>query len=803
MSVKRLISVILVSVAFCLIFNVAKAATAEELLKEIARLQALIAQLQKQLAEIQGKPAVWCHDFNVNLKIGDSGSEVEALQTALTKEGFNVGGDTPGEFGEYTASAVVGFQEKYKDEILIPWGLTHGTGFVGKTTRAKLNKLYGCGVVPPPEKPYIKVLSPNGGEKWQIGQTYEIKWVASGLSSVGINICNEELNLCTGITENVSAGIGSYSWTIPSSLAVGDKYKIIIGGEKVNDMSDNYFSIVSTPAACTDSDGGRNYYTKGTTIDPDTGKSFTDYCLSDSILREYFCLSPSSVFPKGSVGQEDYTCPYGCKDGACIREKSITVVSPNGGEKWVFNTPQTIVWNSTGIDKVVIYLWFPDGATCKLADNITASDGKYTITIKENQQCPNIPRTITAGQYKIGVWSVEPAMDISAPHDYSDDYFSIVLVEGLVDGYNHYCFTLSDIKIGTTINFDYTSIDDPYLRYFMISIDCPEAQGKRWYTSSGCSSAGCSTGKYCNIGVGYSGRYSYTFGSALPGSHQICTWPTSDHEPGQTYVYKWKVEKSIIQPTITVNYPNGGERWIFGVPQTIKWTSSGIEKGKTIGLYLMSTENLACLIGEVDVSAGEYTVTLQENQSCPNPYFPKLIPGKYKLSIDAAAATGIENFGDDSDDYFTIVESDIVDGYNHGCFTFSDIPAGLVLGFNYTSIDDPYLRYFMIGIDCPEANGKRWYTSSGCVQCSGGGKYCNIGTGYSGTYYYTFSSSLAGQHTICTWPSSDYKPELTDIYKWKVKMSSGSGLGFIGEQLASISQAASWLTEQLKKMIGR
>jgi hypothetical protein len=46
--------------------------------------------------------------------------------------------------------------------------------------------------------------------------------------------------------------------------------------------------------------------------------------------------------------------------------------------------------------------------------------------LQENQQCPNIPRTITAGQYKIGIWSIEPAFDISAPHDYSDNYFSIV-----------------------------------------------------------------------------------------------------------------------------------------------------------------------------------------------------------------------------------------------------------------------------------------------------------------------------------------------------------------------------------------
>lgn len=85
----------------------------------------------------------WCHTFNTDLQIGNSGSEVTALQTALQKEGFSV--QVSGTFDEATASAVVGFQEKYAADILTPLGLTHGTGYVGSATRAKLNQLYGCG----------------------------------------------------------------------------------------------------------------------------------------------------------------------------------------------------------------------------------------------------------------------------------------------------------------------------------------------------------------------------------------------------------------------------------------------------------------------------------------------------------------------------------------------------------------------------------------------------------------------------------------------------------------------------------
>jgi len=120
-----------------------KAATIEELQAQIQTLLAQIAELQRQLAEITGQPTTWCHSFNVNLKIGSLGSEVTALQTALSKEGLYTTATT-GNFDEYTASAVVGFQEKYASEILTPWGLTHGTGYVGSTTRAKLIKFMGA-----------------------------------------------------------------------------------------------------------------------------------------------------------------------------------------------------------------------------------------------------------------------------------------------------------------------------------------------------------------------------------------------------------------------------------------------------------------------------------------------------------------------------------------------------------------------------------------------------------------------------------------------------------------------------------
>jgi hypothetical protein len=71
---------------------------------------------------------------------------VEDLQKILIYEGLMTFKDAAtgwGFFGPKTLAAVIKFQEKYRDEILKPVGLTKGTGYVGVSTRNFINKKYG------------------------------------------------------------------------------------------------------------------------------------------------------------------------------------------------------------------------------------------------------------------------------------------------------------------------------------------------------------------------------------------------------------------------------------------------------------------------------------------------------------------------------------------------------------------------------------------------------------------------------------------------------------------------------------
>ena len=87
--------------------------------------------------------------FETSLKYGDRSFAVMELQKILNQSSdtqvASTGPGSPGEetdyFGKLTQRAVIKFQEKYKNEILVPAGLSSGTGFVGIFTLAKLNAI--------------------------------------------------------------------------------------------------------------------------------------------------------------------------------------------------------------------------------------------------------------------------------------------------------------------------------------------------------------------------------------------------------------------------------------------------------------------------------------------------------------------------------------------------------------------------------------------------------------------------------------------------------------------------------------
>lgn len=97
-----------------------------------------------------------CYQFERNLRVGNTGADVKALQQTLNANGFTVAaaghagsaGMETSYFGNATKNALIKWQEANAATTLAPWGLTSGTGFFGATSRAEMNKCAGTPSTP-------------------------------------------------------------------------------------------------------------------------------------------------------------------------------------------------------------------------------------------------------------------------------------------------------------------------------------------------------------------------------------------------------------------------------------------------------------------------------------------------------------------------------------------------------------------------------------------------------------------------------------------------------------------------------
>jgi len=87
---------------------------------------------------------------------------------------------------------------------------------------------------------------------------------------------------------------------------------------------------------CSEDDGGEDYYVKGETSNRE-GVVFSDKCVKNNLLLEFFCGENEGVFSK------EYTCPNGeqCSLGKCVKKtqsESTCEESDNGEDYYTFGT---------------------------------------------------------------------------------------------------------------------------------------------------------------------------------------------------------------------------------------------------------------------------------------------------------------------------------------------------------------------------------------------------------------------------------------------------------------------------------
>ncbi len=221
-------------------------------------------------------------------------------------------------------------------------------------------------------KPTITVVSPNGGEVWEIGKPQTIKWTSTSVNYIWIDLLDKDGKYAMTNLVNVEGNPGATNWTPPVYLKPG-QYRVRVGTctnrpnrtdcgagwIDVADISDGLFNItfVTAAYACSDSDGGLNFNSKGVGTgiyygavsgynyifgqDPDPVKpksttnnysTYYDHCSWDpSFAVEAYCDANGRLYDK------TYKCQYGCSGGVCRSEPDATQPNCDDGNKSTYD----------------------------------------------------------------------------------------------------------------------------------------------------------------------------------------------------------------------------------------------------------------------------------------------------------------------------------------------------------------------------------------------------------------------------------------------------------------------------------
>jgi hypothetical protein len=203
-----------------------------------------------------------------------------------------------------------------------------------------------------------------------------LTWVNGQFTYTFTNNVNDTITMWTNQNLIVVAVRGALVSGLASAGGTG-----LFNAELINAYLARYPSNVAA-LTCTDSDGGRNYYVKGTATS-NFGVSKTDVCEFRTAtiggVTEYYCTS------WGTIGVESVTCPgnMGCSDGACLKAPSRTCNDSDGGKNY-------------GV-KGTLVGWGGDGKQYTMSDACTGNKPGYSML--EYYCLPGSQGTFTSAGY--------------------------------------------------------------------------------------------------------------------------------------------------------------------------------------------------------------------------------------------------------------------------------------------------------------------------------------------------------------------------------------------------------------------
>jgi len=286
----------------------------------------------------------------------------------------------------------------------------------------------------------MTVTSPNGGEEYESGTGQTIKWTATNVQYVNIELTVDG-STWTTIASNV-ASTGTYSWTVPTGNSALCRVRVSDATDSsVIDASDAVFTIAPEPSIVVTYPNGGESIRAGETvtiqwtsvgveyvkIQYTTVNGVDDIYWNDLVPKAASSGSYEASFTVASaeykirVMEYENGSPRDESDGTftVLPKSSISISTPNGGEHLLAGQTYELRWTSVNISKVKIEYTLDGEYSWNTAAVDIANTGSYLWTVPSITSSYSDLCKIRISEYD----SSNPTQE--GVSDMSDEVFSI------------------------------------------------------------------------------------------------------------------------------------------------------------------------------------------------------------------------------------------------------------------------------------------------------------------------------------------------------------------------------------------
>jgi|GEM_PF-1429530 len=483
--------------------------------------------------------------------------------------------------------------------------------------------------------PSVTVISPNGGEEWMVGSSYNITWTSIGpVGNVKIEYSTDNGGSWVDITASTTND-GSHSWTVPNSPSENCLIRVSDTDGEPSDVSNAVFAIVAeqqNTITVTSPNGGEvietgfSHNITWTTSGPignlsiqystNGGSSWATIVESTENDGSFNWIVPGEDSQNCLVriAVKDKDNPSDTSDAVfSIISPTITVISPNGGESLTIGSIHEITWTSTGtIGDISIDYSTDNGTSWTVIVESTENDGSYHWTVPDEPSDNCLVR-------------IRENDDDTSPLDTSNETFSIIpwstpVITVIYPNGDETLYSgfIQEITWTGSETIDYVVIE--------YSID----NGTTW-TEIIASTAN-------------DGSFEWTVPES-PSDECLIRISDTSGEPSDVSDAVFSIA---LPSSITVTSPNGGEALYAGSIHMITWTTTGtvgnvtidysINSGASWNNIVTSTENDGIYHWTVPGNPSDHClVRIRENEGDTSPWDVS----DAEFSIDASSYTSI------------------------------------------------------------------------------------------------------------------------------------------------------------------